>query len=305
MNEKEAFEILGLDIGATSEDIEERFRSLANDRHPDRGGANESMAELNEARSVALNFLLQSNALTPMQTIQTAIELYSSQQQERQLVEVRVEKTQEHFRQQSTNKLRQYRTFANICGAIFATALFFSQELSNNAFLQAFFYESLNSYTWSMWSFSLAIISGMAAWLFTFKIGQVNQKLRDIEEMTGTKTLLHRFLHDILGEKLNDNWTLEEMATDISEWAVKSRMAARHRNRNTIQLVKFVYIESWAGIPGDYNPVVRTLGPIQFAQFLIDRAHQLNLISIRDELVQGLLVEYYKISLNLDQDTSS
>ena len=124
----------------------------------------------------------------------------------------------------------------------------------------------------------MALYSAFFAWTFNNRIERVEEKLRDLEEQTGTKTFLFRFLHDILSEKLTDSWTLEEMADDITKWA---------RNSN------------------NYGHVVRTLGPIQFAQFLIDRAHQLNLISIREELVQGHLVEYYTISLNLDQNTSS
>ena len=223
---------------------------------------------------MALNSLLQSNALTPMQTIQTTIELYSSYQREQRLVEDRVEKAQEYFRQRSTNRLRQYRNAATIFGVLSAAALFFGQELPNYISPQIFEV----TYRWPLWCFVIAVYTGLIAWFLSFQINRVEQKLRDLEEQTGTKTLLYRFLQGIIGKKLHDSWTLEQMADDIDEWVEKSN---------------------------SYGHVIRTIGSIQFAQFLIDRANQLNLILIRDELVQGQLVEYYTISLNLDHDTSS
>jgi hypothetical protein len=43
-------------IGGKSE-VEVRYRQLANERHPDKGGSNEAMAELNGARTAALREL--------------------------------------------------------------------------------------------------------------------------------------------------------------------------------------------------------------------------------------------------------
>jgi hypothetical protein len=48
-------EVLGFsNKSATAEEIDAAYRRLARDRHPDRGGSNEAMAELNAARADAL-----------------------------------------------------------------------------------------------------------------------------------------------------------------------------------------------------------------------------------------------------------
>lgn len=50
---KSWWDVLQVRPDATLEAIEANFRRLARDRHPDRGGSNAAMAELNEARSAA------------------------------------------------------------------------------------------------------------------------------------------------------------------------------------------------------------------------------------------------------------
>jgi hypothetical protein len=50
--------VLGLrGIAVTSSDIEERYRALAKDAHPDSGGSHDAMVRLNRAREAALAFL--------------------------------------------------------------------------------------------------------------------------------------------------------------------------------------------------------------------------------------------------------
>jgi DnaJ-like protein len=48
------WQILGLEPAACAEKIEARFRDLAFKHHPDRGGSTAKMAELNQARELAL-----------------------------------------------------------------------------------------------------------------------------------------------------------------------------------------------------------------------------------------------------------
>ena len=54
MEPKEAFKVLGLHRPTTSEEVDARYRQLATERHPDRGGSDDDMAVLNDARTGAL-----------------------------------------------------------------------------------------------------------------------------------------------------------------------------------------------------------------------------------------------------------
>ena len=128
MNTGTAFEILGLNHSTTSREIEERYRTLATDRHPDRGGTNESMAELNEARAVALVSLIDSGALVPIDKVWPALDLVANRQDKQRIVAQRIAKTEEQLLFRSTNKLHRYKRTAGIFAAIFVAVLFFGQN---------------------------------------------------------------------------------------------------------------------------------------------------------------------------------
>lgn len=73
MNVNEAFRELDLPRAASADEIKERYRALANERHPDRGGSHESMAALNSARDLAL--ASNETALTERSAVE-ALTLY-------------------------------------------------------------------------------------------------------------------------------------------------------------------------------------------------------------------------------------
>ena len=55
MDKNEAFEILGLDLSATRDDIIKAHRSLIEKNHPDKGGSDYLSAKINKARDILLS----------------------------------------------------------------------------------------------------------------------------------------------------------------------------------------------------------------------------------------------------------
>ncbi|MBF0307716.1 MAG: DnaJ domain-containing protein [Alphaproteobacteria bacterium] len=55
MSRAEAFEVLGLDVGASQDDVREAYRRLMVKLHPDHGGSSYLAAKLNQARDLLLN----------------------------------------------------------------------------------------------------------------------------------------------------------------------------------------------------------------------------------------------------------
>ena len=55
MDKNEAFEILGLDLSATRDDIIDAHRSLIEKNHPDKGGSDYLSAKINKARDILLS----------------------------------------------------------------------------------------------------------------------------------------------------------------------------------------------------------------------------------------------------------
>jgi curved DNA-binding protein CbpA len=55
MTQEEAYQVLGLQRGATAEEIRSAHRSLMKRAHPDQGGSAERAARINAARDRLLN----------------------------------------------------------------------------------------------------------------------------------------------------------------------------------------------------------------------------------------------------------
>ena len=297
MDTKQAFAVLGLDRQSSLEEIEERFRTLANQHHPDHGGEHESMAELNKARSVALRTLTLGTTLVPLEALNAAMTAVVMRQEERKILDRRVDNMRKQLYFRSTSKFRRNRRIAGMFIAIAAAAIFLSEKIPTNMLYQTISWEHLQtmesrereSYDsmraeegrrwtnlWNVMFFGVAVVAGLAAWFFTSHIDRVNHDLEDLEEQTGTKTLLHLFLQQILGEKIRMKWTLGEIAESIS---------------------------TGKNVPKKYRYTARQIGSIGLAQFLIDRALQLNLVSINEELVQDNFVEYYMVTAYAADDS--
>lgn len=294
MDTNQAFEILGLDPLTTPEEIEKRFRQLATERHPDHGGANEPMSELNEARSTALTALVHSRAMVPIDALHSAVELVATSHHKHQLAEKRVTKAQEDLKSRSTGTLRQYRRVAGVLAAVASAAVFLGNEIPAD-FLHTTptrllvtegepppvavdselqdrvdEYNRMMSRYWLFTWLSVAAYGGLGAWWFTRRIESMEHHLRDLEEETGTKTLLYKFLREILGDNIHGRWTLEELNAAIFQW--------QHTQS------------------GPYAHAAIGLGSLRFAQYLMDRAQQVRLVTVREESDREGLTEYYQVT---------
>lgn len=86
MNIEEAYKILGLDLGAGEEEINSQYKKLAKVHHPDAGGKNSKMSEINSAKDKALDYAKNKDifALTIMQVKDIIISDRKSQEKREQ-----------------------------------------------------------------------------------------------------------------------------------------------------------------------------------------------------------------------------
>ena len=109
MDRKKAFSVLGVDDSVSSHEVEERFRVLANDAHPDKGGSDQLMSELNDARATAIKFIDNGNALVPAKALQSALIAVQSQALAQQHLSNRILESRKDISARTTNKLRTKR----------------------------------------------------------------------------------------------------------------------------------------------------------------------------------------------------
>ena len=124
MDPQDAFRFLGLDRTATPQAVDEKYRELAKELHPDHGGTDESIAQLGAARSVAMSSLNYWGSL-----VSALAAIRSGQEQQRMHAE-RVAKAEETLRiRSSATPLRQRRKAGGIVAAVSAAALFLGNQL--------------------------------------------------------------------------------------------------------------------------------------------------------------------------------
>ena len=389
MDFRRALNELGLKLPTTPYEIEERYKILANQRHPDRGGTHETMTALNNAKDVALASLESHGNLVPQEAIAPLVATLASLEEHRRLTE-KLENSSEQLRLRSTNKLRRLRIGAAVCAAVFFAAIFVRQELPleivlpsrytilynsvrdifpeteagvdqlnsmifdsidgqndatnafdavtssymkaldidyliNEGFLQ---YPTFNEYKITLERgsfdeveamfdriasevmnkaksrkefpsryrdrvldaendkrvhlerqlatifFGVTSIFGVAIWILFLLVNHVESQLLILQNQVSSRTQLHKLLKEILGRRIDKRWTLQEMEMAVSKW------------RSSVR---------------GYRRVVKAVGFFYFAQFIMDHAQRIDLVSVQSEMEDGYLVEYYMVTASKDR----
>lgn len=286
MNKEKAFSVLGLNSSADSKQIERKFKSLARKCHPDHGGTDKSMAELNEARSVALEHLNSNNSLITYEALQNALVQVQEQQFAQQHLMTKASESRNEMLVRSTNKLRRFRKYALVLAAVSTAILFIGKDLPKDLItmlappidkthLDASQVQAIEmeidergeeySRMWSVLSLLLAGYAGGCAWYLSYRIDRAELELKDIEENTSTKQLMYRFLSHLLEHHITSQWTLNELILAVERYALLS----------------------------EHRRLINDIGPFSFAKYLTDRAMAMGLVHAMEVMEEGVLIEHY------------
>ena len=125
LSPQEAFELLGVPLGSSDEDIVAAHRELAKSCHSDKGGSDEEMCRVNEARAVALRFRAASLAVV-LEPNDSGTQL--THVQKRELADRNVERETNRIISMRVNRLAHKRNQLVGMGGISAIAsLVFTQ----------------------------------------------------------------------------------------------------------------------------------------------------------------------------------
>ena len=146
------------------------------------------------------------------------------------------------------------------------------QRLTNEVAVRNRVIAALSSTVRVTWVWSWLIIGALGPvatlWLRR-RITDIEEEIRELEWHTETKTQLYAVLADMLGDKIRQRWTQDDLIGSVAGYQ--------------------------CGKGKRYARVVMALGGTGFAQFVIDRARLAGVIAISDMIVGGAVVECYDV----------
>ena len=128
MNTTRAASILGLSPDASKEEIDERFRDLAKQTHPDLGGSEVSMSTLLEARDAMLDARRQESLPVP-KDLELAIRTISVDARDQRIIENATREVRESVKRKATGKSRRWRNIALVFTVVSSGAIFLSKDM--------------------------------------------------------------------------------------------------------------------------------------------------------------------------------
>jgi len=283
VNVVDAFEFLNLEQNATISEIEKRYWELANKYHPDKGGNDGQMAKLNQAKQICDQSNSSDRNLVPIEAVASIVQAIHDKDEKKNAIQRRIANTRANIRNKSTNRLHKYRLYSGIAAAISAGALFllkdfpldalFSSSISHSAIsaeelaLRELENKRLSSLI-GLTTANFAIYAGLFAGYCSFKIGNAESKIAAPEEQTSTKYQLFAILKVTLGSNVTNEWTANELSQAIA-----------------IQIDK---------LP-EWKPLIRTIGADQFAQFLVDKGLDIELLTKSEQYENGDFYEFFSV----------
>ena len=118
--------------------------------------------------------------------------------------------------------------------------------------------------------FFLTISFGLASGVYSIKIKRAELAIDELNEQLNSKTLAFRMMRSAFGEHgVPQQFGLIDLTDAVEKWG-KSREC-------------------------EYSYIIHTLGALSFAQYLIARARQIELLESNEEIADGQFLELFKI----------
>ena len=125
--------------------------------------------------------------------------------------------------------------------------------------------------SWSVTWLVLGSLAGAGSWWFGRCIATMEHDVNALEVGTGTRTLLYSVLANMLGDKIRGSWKLDQLVEALTKQEQKQER------------------------DGPYGIAIRARGALGFAEFLMDRALELGVVSTSEWSHQRDGGEYYRI----------
>lgn len=228
MDLKQAYKILDLPFGAPKEDIEQRYKKLSLKAHPDRGGTNNSFAQLSEAKAIALAYI-DNKAVIVVANYFVSQELAAIQRENKINQEVNLIINKRH-----RNVRGKYQSLKDI---VLVIALI-SGGLALLKSTPLFDFIEVNSTLYKMLG-TIGILFGLFVALLTFWINRLKDRIDELKELFENKEEVFDVLVKIFGDTSNKKLRREEIYALIE---MKCRTVSFDISDSGTSIEKFVRI---------------------------------------------------------------
>jgi phospholipid N-methyltransferase len=226
MEPDEAFTVLGLPINASAAEIQERFRKLALERHPDRGGDHGDMAQLNNARDVALNFATRDKSLT-VREVMDVLTGVSSQNLKHQRRKDHVEHIRRSVIDRNIAPMQRARQAAIVFGGVAGVAAFLSTQLSQN----------VNAVMAVVPLASVSAACAVGALVAHYKADRIKGLVETFVYELEDKSLLANLIREAQSHTCTPNFTQDSLQQALESWLNTGSVLGRLVPRNIGEVI--------------------------------------------------------------------
>ncbi len=228
----EALGVLGLQPGATKDQIDAAYIELSPSAHPDTGGSTEAFIRLTEARDTALGSRIQSS-MVPVDLIRVILSAGQEERQSHQR-EREQERKQEAAKAESkrvtsnivmssTRKYRELRRRAALFGSISLGLTVLETDILPR------FGESVPQFPGSEWLFAiLTAMLGIRFWVLSNQAEDISQSVEDFSERLSERSFCLHLIHSIARQMVYDSaasgqsWGRLEWYRGIRGWVART-----------------------------------------------------------------------------------
>lgn len=300
MDKEEAFRKLGLPLNASIDEIHLRFRERAHIFHPDKGGDNNEMSELLEARDTALRSfesgVVSVSELNKITDVLTGIGIQNQQIQSHKNLMNQIINERTH-----RNKfIKRLSLFAGSASALF---FFVSNQLGTTDSIV--FASLLNNFFLKDATLIYALVFGLIYVVTSIRVTTIENAVEDINERLGNKKEYFQFLNgfNVIYKELFRNSTTPEVGLTetkftedilkrvVEKWLCISRL---HPSPfNSFKIILGTPTETFPYNDLNFKNTVKYIGQTHFTRLFISKGIEMGVLNEHEKIVGGeLLVEY-------------
>ena len=244
MDYQQAFEILNLQTNSDEENIENRFKELAKENHPDKGGNDKDMSNILTARDIALTYSNNKQTLVPIELTREIIEYQNTFKD--------LEKTEKQVTRRYVSQYKRYKNMTGIFG-VFTGGLAFINTISND-----FIFVELTSLHKTL-LFVTTFVMGIYYWFFSSMVETINNHIIEVLDEFDDKEIYINAVNQIIPTEKRHGFTKRELIDIIGSWSGNSA-----KGHIELPFILPLFSHSWS-----IKKLARNIGPKDFSRILI------------------------------------